>query len=268
MKKSNYNPGIDFIIVAYYRFEQIKLLVQSIDRYVTGEYTIHIANNGQNEGPGNGYDILTELFKENPNVIVYKGINQVQGTEHINTSYTTKIDGRLVGTGSYTQALAMKQLIKSGNRKYLCYVDGDVIFLNKWVDDILPLLETNVFVSHMWRHDLGQDAQQFVTLKRETVESNYVDEPEDIYPNIFYKDTGGMLSYWALKNKKPFVILKNSFENPELKVYHLLNLKHGQQAWINNVPVMYHYGHGSMREESKYLEWISEASKYLNNETN
>ena len=32
--------------------------------------------------------------------------------------------------------------------KYICHIDIDSLFLREWENDILPLLETNLFVSH------------------------------------------------------------------------------------------------------------------------
>tara|TARA_R100000008_G_C3559445_1_gene155222 strand:+ start:424 stop:1233 length:810 start_codon:yes stop_codon:yes gene_type:complete len=266
MKK--YEDGIDFILVSFYRFDYIKILIDSIKKYVKGiDYTVHVINNGKNNGDGNGYDVLKEMFSDNPNVKIHKGIDQDEdsNSEHYN-DYICKIDGRQVSIGSYTQAKAMKMAIKKGNRKYLSYIDCDLIFLNEWVEDILPLLEepyNHFFVSHMWRQDLTMDAQQFVTLKRESIENNYLNEPEDIYPNIHYKDTGGMLSYYAMKKDLPFVILQNSFQDKTLTSEHLMDLPHGQQSWINGKPIVYHYGHGSTREDEKYQLWIDETTKYL-----
>ena len=199
MKK--YENGIDFIVVVFYRFEYARLLVESIKQYVKGiDYTIYIANNGINEGPGNGYDILKDMFKDNPNVVIIKGVDQTADSNNIHHSnYTCKIDGRGVAIGSYTQVLAMDKAVRAGNRKYLCYQDADTIFLNEWVDDIIPLLDDYFFVSHMWRDDLGIQKDQFMTIKRENIENNYLYEKDDLYPNIHYKDTCGTLALYCQK---------------------------------------------------------------------
>ena len=64
-------------------------------------------------------------------------------------------------------------------------------------------------------------------------------------------------------HKKPFAILPNSYENPELKSHHILDLQYGEQSWINDRPVFYHHGRGSTRADELYINWIKTTSKYL-----
>jgi len=51
-----YENGIDFIIVNFYRNDYVQLLIESIHKFTTGEYSIYIINNGNNEGENNDYD--------------------------------------------------------------------------------------------------------------------------------------------------------------------------------------------------------------------
>jgi len=260
-----YKDGIDFVIVIFYRYEYAQLLVESIKKYVKGiDYTVHIVNNGKNEGHGNGYDILCELFKDEPNVKIHKGLEQEPNSNSIHVNdYICKIDGRGVSIGSWAQAKAMTIGVKNSDREYICYLDADAIFLNDWVEDIMPLMDNNIFVSDKWRDDLGTHCCQFTIVKRELIENEYLYEKDDLYPNIHYKDTAGMLGHYAIKKQKPFIILKNSYNDRTLTREHKLNLRNGEQAWINEKPIFYHFGRGSVRQDDLYHQWVSEASKYL-----
>jgi hypothetical protein len=256
--------SIDFILVAYYRFEQVKVLVDSIVKYVKYPYDIYIVNNGDMSGVSE----LEHMFSEYDNVHIKFGVEQskLNHSDIISGNYQKyrcKIDGRHVGIGSYTQAVAMDIGVRTSNSKYICYCDTDVVFLNQWGVDLIDELNDKVFVSHLWRHDIDMQPSAFCLLKRDTIENNYLNEKDDLYPNIDYKDTNGMLSLWARKVGLPFLILKNSFQDKSLKREHILNVSHGEQSWYNNIPILHHYGHGVQREDYKYDEWISETTKYL-----
>ena len=125
------------------------------------------------------------------------------------------------------------------------------------------LIKDNIFVSDKWRTDLQTHCCQFTLVKRNLVENEYLYEKDDLYPNIHYKDTAGMLGHYAVKENKPHVILTNSYNDLSLKRFHLLNLSHGEQAWINSKPIFYHYGRGSMRMDGLYTNWMKETARYL-----
>ena len=110
--------------------------------------------------------------------------------------------------------------------------------------------------------EIGKDQCMFI--KRESIENNYLYEKDDLYPNIHYKDVTGTLSLYCKEKNLPLVVLKNSYNNRSLKSKHLLNLKNGEQAWVNGVPFFYHYGRGSVRKDNLYMVWVREAAKYLN----
>ena len=257
--------GIDFIIVIFYRFGYAQILTESIKKYVKNiPYTINIVNNGINTGDNNGFDILKDMFKNESNVNVLAGMEQTIDSNVANpNTYVCKHDGRKVSIGSHAKAVAMKEALLNSNREYVCYLDADTIFLDEWVDDIIPLLEDNYFVSHKWREDIQMDGNNFCIVKRKTLDENYLYEQGDLYPNLHYKDSNGMLAYWALSKKKPFAILPNSYENPELKSHHVLKLDYGEQSWINDKPIFYHHGRGSTRADELYINWIKKTSKYL-----
>tara|TARA_Y100000004_G_scaffold187212_1_gene239702 strand:- start:126 stop:923 length:798 start_codon:yes stop_codon:yes gene_type:complete len=263
----DYKKGIDFIVVVFYRFEHAEIITKSIKKYVKNiPYTIHIVNNGINEGENNGYDILSDMFKDEPSVKIHKGLEQAQDSNSKDpNTYKCKIDGRMVSIGSWAQAKAMTIGVRESDREYICYLDGDIVFLNEWVDDVLPLMENNIFVTDKWRDDLNTHCCQFCLVKRDLIENNYLYEKDDLYPNIHFKDTAGMLGHYGVVRNESFVILKNSYNDRSLNPQHLLNLKHGEQAWINDTPFFYHYGRGSQRSDSLHDEWVEETNKYLNN---
>ena len=262
----NYNSGIDFVVVIFYRFGYAQLVVESIKKYVKDiPYTIHITNNGINEGDNSGYDILKDMFVDEPNVKVHKGVEQgIDSNKKHQSDHICKIDGRGVSIGSWAQTEAMNIGVREGDKEYICYLDGDVIFLNEWVDDILPKLDDNFFVTHAWRTDIDISVSQFTIFKRKNIVENYLYEKDDLYPNIHYKDVTGTLSLYCKEKNLPLVVLKNSYNNRSLKSKHLLNLKNGEQAWVNGVPFFYHYGRGSVRKDNLYMVWVREAAKYLN----
>tara|TARA_R110002050_G_scaffold74150_3_gene159268 strand:- start:2721 stop:3527 length:807 start_codon:yes stop_codon:yes gene_type:complete len=260
-----YRDGVDFVVIVFYRYEYAQLLVESIKKYVKGiDYTVHIINNGKNKGDGNGYDILCDLFENEPNVKIHKGVDQDPDSNSVHVNdYICKIDGRGVAIGSYTQTQAMDIGVRAGDRKYICFQDADTIYLNEFIHELLPLLEDNFFVSHKWEPGIEIAKDQCMFIKRESVENNYLYEKDDLYPNIHYKDTCGTLTLYAKEKELPYVILKNSFNDRSLTHEHRLNLKNGEQSYINDRPFVYHFGRGSVRQDDLYHQWMKEASKYL-----
>tara|TARA_R100000030_G_scaffold79642_1_gene62537 strand:+ start:1583 stop:2437 length:855 start_codon:yes stop_codon:yes gene_type:complete len=275
---------IDFVTVVFKRVIYAKLIHESIKKYVNYPYTYYVVNNGDNSKNSPELKKLKELFKDEPNVVIVKGIHQVNIDDgscvpaKSNQKYPqqyfidnygfdgySKYDRRQLGFASWLQSEAMAIGTKLGTGKYICQVEHDVVFLNKWVDDILPLLENNCFISYAWRHDIDQAlTPQWSVIKRETIENNFYKESGDLYPNCHYKDTYGLLSLWARKNKQPYLILKNSMEDRSLKSKHALNFHCGEEGFINDIPFLHHQGRGSVNNEDDYNQWVKKVSKYLN----
>ena len=276
------NFKIDFITVVYKRLKYAKVIHESIKKYVDYPYTYYIVNNGDNSLTSPELKQLKEMFKNEPNVEIVKGIHQINQDDGTHVSLKSnkypqsyfienygwdgysKYDRRSLGFSSWLQAKGMSIGTKIGKGKYICQVEHDVVFLNKWVKDILPLLETNSFVSYCWRHDIDQAlTPQWSILKRETIENNFYKEKGDLYPNCHYKDTYGLLSLWAREKNQPYKILKNSLEDKNLKSKHALNFQSGEEGFINNIPFLHHQGRGSVNSEDIYNQWVKETSKYL-----
>ena len=77
MSIDKHEDRIDFVLVIFKKYHYAQLTVDSIEKYVNYPHKIYVVNNGQNEGENNGYDILSDMFKNYKNVEVVKGVNQV-----------------------------------------------------------------------------------------------------------------------------------------------------------------------------------------------
>tara|TARA_R110001592_G_scaffold107600_1_gene301024 strand:- start:5557 stop:6414 length:858 start_codon:yes stop_codon:yes gene_type:complete len=281
---SKHVESIDFVTVIYKRINYAKLIHESIKKYVDHPYKFYVVNNGDNSKDSAELRLLKKMFDGEDNVVVVEGVKQVNQDDGLcvpsksNQKYPqqyfidnygwdgySKYDRRPLGFASWLQAEAMTIGTKLGNGKYICQVEHDVVFLNKWVDSILPLLKNNSFISYAWREDIDQAlTPQWSILKRKTIEDNFYKEPGDLYPNCHYKDTYGLLSLWAREFNKPYVILKNSLEDRSLKSKHLLNVNFGEEGFIDGIPFLHHAGRGAARTIDYYKQWVSEISKYLN----
>jgi hypothetical protein len=176
----------------------------------------------------------------------------------------TKYDRRKVHLASYALAEGLKKGLLSGSSEYVSFIQTDVVFLNEWTDDVLPMLEHNVFVSYAWRHDIDQaNLPQWSIMKREIFENNFFREDGDLYPNIHYKDTFGLFSLWVRDTNQNYHICENSLNDKSLKDKHILDLPHGEQGWINSKPFIYHYGRGTTRGEGLRKLWIETVENYL-----
>ena len=130
-----YKPGVDFVIVAYGKFDYVRLCVASIEKYWQGiDYTIYVIVNYTNE---NEIEIVNNLFKDSNNVIVLKGVDQSRTTVVSETGAITqqigtnapgypknisigKVDGCRIGAGSWYGAWATNIGIDQGDRQYVC----------------------------------------------------------------------------------------------------------------------------------------------------
>jgi|TARA_Y100000310_G_scaffold343184_1_gene449681 hypothetical protein len=252
------DKGIDFVVVNFYRSEYVYLLVRSIHKYTKDPYTIYIMNNGINEGEDNNYDELKALFDDDDKVVVLKGVEQEQEIKPEDTnSVECKIGGRMISIASKTKTESQRKGIRSGNREFVCLLDYDAIFLNEWVDDVLPMLEDYTFIGERWEPPLGTVKDQILLIKRKTLELY------NLYPNTDYQDGSGNLTYFCHRQKLSFTYFENSFNNRDLRKLHLLNIGNGEQCFVNGKPFYYHYARGATRDKSLYHQWITAASNYL-----
>ena len=141
----NHSKGIDFLIVNFERLIYTQLAVYSIQKYVNYPYKITIIENGTD------LKELTELFKDDESIDVIEGPQKGVWEKS--------------GDGSRNHSAALTMAMKKTNHEYICFFDYDAIFLNEWVDEILPLLDEHFFVSN--RFDKGIAREMFMIFKRE-----------------------------------------------------------------------------------------------------
>ena len=236
----NHSKSIDFLIVSFKRLEYIKIAVQSIHKYVTCPYKITVIDNGDE------LKELSDLFKDDELVSVIEG--------------PQKGVWKKQGDGSKNHSAALTLGMKNTDGDYICFFDYDSIFLNEWVDSILPLLDENFFVTN--RFDRGIAREMFMIFKREEFEKH------DLYPDATHVDSAGNITKYAMDNKLYFVVLENSaftFNGGFVgdKSNHVLDLPHGEQVSISGVPFFYHYGRGATRGQDAYDKWVDKTKQYL-----
>jgi len=289
-----YKKGIDFVVNVYEKREYLKLLVHSIHKYTKGiEYKIHIVNSWYgDEKPG--LDLLNEMFGDDEKVSIIKGFDQTATTivqkdgavRQQSEEFIGKIDGNRKQIGSKYTSDGLTLGIKSGEYEYVCLLDADVILLNEWVEDALPLAEDYFFIANRWDPgnlfkecsnnipEKGMCKTMFFFSKRAIYEEN------NLYPNIDYRDSAGNLTYFAEENDKEYYVMRNTHWNAErrsvrnidyehVKKYHidakhLLDIPYGEQAYINDIPIVFHQNRFLYNRIEKNNDWVTEASKYLN----
>ena len=251
-----HNDNIDMIITAVGRIKYVNILIESIDKYTEYPHKIYVVTDVRNDKEKKFFDELNEYYEDNEKVTIVESTNKDDDREGF---APCKVDGRLVGKPSFYKSEAYETGINVSNGRYICMLDYDVVFLNEWTKHILPLLKDNFFVSAMWRADYGIARDQFFIYDRETFEKC------DLVPNCDVSDTTGNVTHYALNNNKSFYICENSsdFGDLGLRSKHVLNLRHGEQIFICDIPFLYHYGRGSAREEFLYNDWIEKTTQYL-----
>ncbi len=289
-----YNKGIDFVVISHCKADYVSLLVKSIHRYVNNEeYTIYIVNNYIDEEKEKLE--LQNIFQDDKTVKILKGADQSSTTvisksgefRQRSREWIGKIDKCRVAAGSKYGELGFDVGLKAGNREFICALDNDAIFLGEWTNEVVNLLDSNLFVSNRWdpgnifreaenpQPKLGMARPMFWFMKREEMEIN------NLYPNNDYRDLWGNITYFAQQNGYDFHILQNSYWNETMrKRYnvkfedvrafhrsnkdHLLNIPYGEQAWISDRPFFFHQTRGAYRDLSSLDEWLKEAGGYLN----
>lgn len=248
---------IDFIITVLNRTDYVELLVNSINRFVKYPHNIIMITDVSTEEEVKTYEKLVDIFGKEENIKIVKS-----SVKDKTDGYTVKckIDGRMVGTNSLYKSIALTEGIKEGDSEYICLLDYDTIFLDEWVDEILKRLEEEelFFISHSW-HKCGVARDQFLIYRRDEFEKH------NLYPNCDYIDSTGNFTHFAKENNLKYEILSNTFNNPELRNEHVINLSYGEQAFTpkTNKPFFYHYGRGSMRDDNLYRVWNNAWTDYF-----
>tara|TARA_B100000902_G_C27280899_1_gene901694 strand:+ start:367 stop:1200 length:834 start_codon:yes stop_codon:yes gene_type:complete len=267
--------AIDFIVVSYYRIDYIRLIIKSINKFVSYPHTINIVFNELPDSEE--VKTLQKICSKQENIKLIQGTSQQNNYANgeIDTNrniivtnnelvFTKDKYGNTdqIGPGSKNHSEGLTIGMKNTENDYVCFLDMDAVFLNKWVDEILPLLDNNFLVSHRFDASKGPSGivrEMFMIFRRENFEKY------NLYPNIDYVDAAGNITKFCIDNQLDFHILKNSLGNTELKKEHLLNLSCGEQAYTpDNIPFFYHYGRGATLTDELYDEWITNVENYLN----
>ena len=299
-----YEKGIDFIINIYDKRYYLKVLVDSIHKYVTNiDYTINIVNSWHgDEAPG--VTELESMFGDDKTINIIQGFDQssttiVQAdgavTQDANQSVVGEIDNNSMAPGSLYTMPGIRKAMDATNKKYICVLDADVIFLNEWVDELIPLTEKYFFISNRWDPgtlfkscidpvpEKGIGKFMFFLMKR----ANLVDN--DLYPTRHYRDVAGNITLYAQQNNLPFRILKNTYWNNDRRgwynidyndikdwhvggensqhhinaEYHLMDIPYGEQMYIYEKPFAFHQNRFIRNTTPKNDDWIIKTTKYL-----
>ena len=231
---------IDFIMVSYKNTEYVKLALESMERFTKTPHRVTLIENGTD------LDRYKEIYKDKDNYQILKGPQNGVWKKP--------------GDGSKNHSAGLTMGMKNTDNPIVCFLDSDILFLDYWEDDILPLLENNFLVSN--RFDRGICREMFMIFKRENFEKY------DLYPDATYVDSCGNITKCATENDENLAILENTaFEiNGQYvgdKSKHLLNLPHGEQCSVNGRPFFYHYGRGETRPQETIELWNKEARRFL-----
>jgi|GEM_PF-2433309 hypothetical protein len=277
--------GIDFIVSVYAKRHYLRMLVDSIHKYVKNTpYTINIVNCWYDDESA-GLKELNEMFGEDDKVRIIRGFDQSDTTILQNDGaifqdtnkkiFKGKIDGNSKSASTYYNIKSFCKGLDETNREYTCMVDLDLIFLNEWVDELLPLLEKYVFISNRW--DPGQifwDAANpipekgiakfmFFFSKR----SLYTELME--YPSFDYRDNGGNLTYHAQQNGLPFLVLNNTYWNSNRrKNYNVRITQNGLSAISYDHIKKWHVGgdndEAKINREHHLIDMVYGEQMYIN----
>jgi len=303
---NNYRDGIDFVLVSYTTPEYVKQCIKSINLFFDNiPKNIYVVCNYTDKEKE--LDTLTTML--NDDVIVLEGIDQNKTTVITENSFTQsgtkigKLDGNVTGMGSYYGAWAINIGIKAGNRKYVCHVHQDSIFLNECADELMKLTEKYCFISNRWdpgtlfkeasdrKTELGMARPMMLFTRREfydDIESeNYVENGiwYSSPINVDWRDECGNLTWYAQQKGKEFLILPNTywFEDKrkrynihydEIKYWHRsrdehvlpLNEAENEQCWLENKPIHFHHGRGGYRGgKDRIQKWIDVTNEYFIN---
>ena len=231
---------IDFIMVSYKNTEYVKLALESMERFTKTPHRVTLIENGTD------LDRYKEIYKDKGNYQILKGPQNGVWEKP--------------GDGSKNHSAGLTMGMKNTDNPIVCFLDSDILFLNYWEDDILPLLENNFLVSN--RFDIGICREMFMIFKRENFEKY------DLYPDATYVDSCGNITKKAAEHRETCLILENtaftmSGDYVGDKSKHILNLPHGEQCSINDKPFFYHYGRGETRPQETIELWNKEARRFL-----
>ena len=118
---------IDFIMVSYKNTEYVKLALESMERFTKTPHRVTLIENGTD------LDRYKEIYKDKDNYQILKGPQNGVWKKP--------------GDGSKNHSAGLTMGMKNTDNPIVCFLDSDILFLDYWEDDILPLLENNFLSS-------------------------------------------------------------------------------------------------------------------------
>ena len=235
----NIKPAnIDFILVNYFSEDLAKIAVESIYKFTKSPFNVLLIDNSKDKS------LLKNKFKNfnKDNFYLIDGYDQETPEERFEnglngiTWYYT--EGGKYGPGSVHHCKAFNMGIDLSKSKYTCHIDIDSLFLREWENDILPLLETNLFVSH--GESKGIAREYFLIFKKEEFEKY------NLRPDLSYVDACGNLTKFSRDNNIPFCICESTAFRKDKIEKHIIKIDAGTQTYApNGSPFHYHLGRGT-----------------------
>lgn len=250
--------NIDFILVNYYSEDLARIAIESIYKFTKSNFNILLIDNSDNK------DLLKNEFEgyKKDNLYIINGFNQETPEERHKQEITFyKTEGGSYGPGSLYHNKAFNMGIELSTSKYICHVDIDSLFLNTWEDDILPLLETNLFISH--GESKGIAREYFLIWEKEKFEQH------NLRPDLSYVDTCGNLTKFGKDNNIPFYVCENTAFREDKLNKHLLKINAGTECYSpTGLPFHYHLGRGTslkaMGQGNFRTQYINLCKHFLN----
>lgn len=233
----NLKPAnIDFILVNYYSEDYARIVVESIYKYTKSDFNIILVDNSKDKEP-----LQTEFYNYGKeNLFIIDGFDQESPAEKFSKSIKMhSTAGGQYGPGSLHHNKAFNLGISLCKSKYICHLDIDSLFLSEWENDILPLLNNNLFVSSKMSRNIARE--YFIIWERLKFEKH------NLLPDLSWIDTCGNLTKYANDNQLPFAV---TCKLPSGKDYH------------------YHLGRGTSLEQygqkNKKQEYIKKWNSFFN----
>ena len=220
------HANIDFILVNYYSEDYARIVVESIYKFTKSDFNIILVDNSQDKS------LLKNKFKnyKKKNLFIIDGFEQESPSEKFSKPIKMNpTKGGQYGPGSLYHNKAFNLGIKLCQSKYICHLDIDSLFLTNWENDILPLLEQNLFIASEMSRGI---AREYFIIWDRLKFKNY-----NLLPDLSWVDTCGNLTKFANDNQLPFIVTRK-LSNGEYYHYHL-----GRGTSLE------HYGQGNRKQE-------------------
>ena len=146
--------NIDFILVNYFSEDYAQIAIESIYKFTKNIGNVFLIDNSNNK---NLLKKKFENFNKN-NFHIIDGYNQESPKERFKNPikmYSTK--GGQYGPGSLYHNKSFNLGINLCKSKYICHLDIDSLFLDYWEEDILPLLNDNLFVASEMSRNIARE---------------------------------------------------------------------------------------------------------------